>query len=63
MNREIDLLAQMYRIILSWPEPEETAPSENLGGETEEAARTEPAPMGGSDLILHPQGEIYESKI
>ena len=44
-NDHTDLLARVYQLILSWPEPykQETAASENFDGNTETAERaTEP---------------------
>jgi hypothetical protein len=38
-NSEAQILARVYSLILTWPEPGQTAPSEDLGGETLEAGR------------------------
>jgi hypothetical protein len=56
MDSEVDLLAQVYALILAWPEPGETGPSGDFDEATEEPGEKEPALMGGSSLIV-PAGE------
>ena len=50
-NDSQELLARIYLLILSWPEPEyesETAVSENLGRDTEPAVQTNPTRVEGA---------------
>jgi hypothetical protein len=51
---EAAILAKVYRLILSWPDPKETTPSVDFDGETREAGRWVSSVEDDSIHILPP---------
>ncbi len=50
MDPKIDLLAQVFAIILSWPDPRKTAPSETVVGDP--GADDESPARKGQDVCI-----------
>jgi hypothetical protein len=52
---EAAILAKVYRLILSWPDPKETTPSVDFDGETREAGRWVSSVEDDAYLFYHPR--------